>query len=88
MAHNEAFDMIRNQQTSDAMPIHCDPAQWHQAMGLARQSCARIFRDGGKPSDALLAFNIATVQPKTLDWSKAVGLIAETLCASPMQRAA
>ena len=35
---------------------HINPMQWHQAVGFARQSCARIFRDGGKPQDALSAF--------------------------------
>ena len=80
--------MTRNHPNSDTSPAHCDPAQWHQAMGLARQACARIFRDGGCPTDAIGAFGIAAAQPKSIDWSKAVGLIAETLCSAPLRRAA
>ena len=37
---------------------HVNPLQWHQAVGVARQSCARFFRDGGAPADALLAFGL------------------------------
>ena len=67
---------------------HIDPAQWNQAIGVARQSCARIFRDGGSPTDALRAFGLAATVSGKSDWSKTVGLIAESLCASPMRRAA
>ena len=73
---------------ADQPDAHRDPAQWHQAIGLARQACARIFRDGGNAADALRAFNLPVAEPKSMDWSKAVGLIAETLCAAPMRRAA
>ena len=38
---------------------HVNPLQWHQAVGVARQSCARFFRDGGAPADALLAFGLS-----------------------------
>ena len=62
-----------------------DTAQWHQAIGVARQACARIFRDGGRPIDAVQTFGL-NAEPG--DWSKAVILIAETLCASPLRRAA
>jgi hypothetical protein len=80
--------MIRAHQITDAVPANCDPALWDQSMGLARQACARIFRDGGSPSDALRTFAITTTQPNSLDWSKAVSLIAETLSVTPMRRAA
>ncbi len=40
-------------------PHHVNPLQWHQAVGVARQSCARFFRDGGTPADALGAFGVA-----------------------------
>ena len=80
--------MTRIHQSPDTVPENCDPAQWHQAIGLARQACARIFRDGGSPADALRAFQMPVAQQKSLDWSKAVTLIAETLCAAPMRRAA
>jgi hypothetical protein len=49
-------------------PDHINPFQWHQAMGVARQACARIFRDGGRPADALAAFGLKDAVSK--DWSK------------------
>ncbi len=68
---------------------HINPMQWHQAQGVARQSCARFFRDGGTPADAVRAFGIATPEDG-LDWVKAVEHIAEVLCAkaAPVRRAA
>lgn len=69
-------------------PSRFDPAQWHQAIGLARQSCARIFRDGGTPTDALRAFGITASSAKTTDWSSTVDRIAETLCTPALRRAA
>ena len=68
-----------------------NPVQWNQAQGLSRQSCARIFRDGGSPADALKAFGLAATAPDKMDWSKAVDLIAEQLCMTThrtMRRAA
>lgn len=60
---------------------HINPLQWHQALGLARQSCARIFRDGGTPDEALAAFGLArTSAGRSADWSKVVEMIAESLC--------
>jgi len=66
---------------------HINPLQWHQALGVARASCARIFRDGGAPADALHAFGLTT-DHATQDWSRTVEAIAESLCATPMKRAA
>ena len=56
-------------------PGHVNPLQWHQAVGVARQSCARFFRDGGTPQEALAAFglNLATAEP--VSWEKAVDQI-------------
>lgn len=68
-------------------PDHINPLQWHQALGVARQSCARFFRDGGTPADALGAFGIKS-QAVGQDWSQAVERIAEVLCAAPQRRAA
>jgi hypothetical protein len=69
-------------------PHYVNPLQWHQAVGVARQSCARFFRDGGSPEDALKAFGVATDARTTPDWGKAVDAIAEVLCAQPAKRAA
>jgi hypothetical protein len=68
-------------------PGHVNPLQWHQAVGVARQSCARFFRDGGNPADALKAFGLAH-ETASSDWGKAVESIAEVLCATPARRAA
>jgi hypothetical protein len=64
------------------LPTNINPVQWNQAQGLARQSCARIFRDGGSPADALLAFGIGGDKLVAIDWSKAVDTIAQQLCQS------
>ncbi len=68
-------------------PKHINPVQWHQAMGYARQACARVFRDGGNPADALRAFGISH-GPDGQEWDKAVEAIAQSLCAQPLARAA
>ena len=69
-------------------PEHINPMQWNQAIGVARQGCARIFRDGGMPKDALTAFGIGG-EDTSLDWSRAVDMIARSLCTHPaMKRAA
>jgi len=69
-------------------PAHINPLQWHQAVGYARQACARVYRDGGSAADALDAFGVAPETLPTRDWSKVVDLIAERLCAAPQRRAA
>jgi hypothetical protein len=69
-------------------PEHINPLQWHQAIGFARQACARIFRDGGTPADALAAFRVTSSAGASADWSKAVEVIAETFCREPVRRAA
>ena len=67
-------------------PHHINPAQWQQAMGYARQACARIFRDGGSPIEACRAFGVSG-EPAT-DWSIAVDRIALVLCAPTLRKAA
>jgi hypothetical protein len=69
-------------------PHHINPLQWHQATGIARQSCARFFRDGGSPADALRAFGVEPDTVPPADWSKAVEAIAHVLCSAPEQYAA
>jgi hypothetical protein len=77
---------INSKITRDAGPEHINPLQWHQSLGYARQACARIFRDGGTPEDAIRAFGLKSAD--ATDWSKAVEVIAEHLSAAPMRRAA
>ena len=69
-------------------PQHVNPLQWHQAVGVARQSCARFFRDGGTPADALSAFGVPVDARLASDWGKAVDAIAEVLCAPAAKHAA
>ncbi|MDX2307969.1 MAG: hypothetical protein NW216_07015 [Hyphomicrobium sp.] len=69
-------------------PDHVNPLMWQQAQGVARQSCARFFRDGGSPTDAMRAFGLAIASEDDADWSRAVDRIAASLCASPQRRAA
>lgn len=71
--------------STTSKPSHVNPAHWHQSVGYARAACARIFRDGGTPADAMLAFGI---EGTAADWSKAVERIAEVLCAAPARQAA
>ena len=64
---------------------HINSVQWEQAVGYARQACARIFRDGGSPRAALTAFGLSA---EAADWSTAVERIALVLCAAPRRKAA
>ena len=41
-----------------SVPEYLSPIQWQQAIAVSRQECARIFRDGGTPGDALVAFGL------------------------------
>jgi len=68
-------------------PRHINPVQWQQSIGVARQACARFFRDGGSPADALAAFGMGGSEPAA-DWSVAVERIALALCAPALRRAA
>ncbi|MET0432327.1 MAG: hypothetical protein ABWZ86_07600 [Hyphomicrobium sp.] len=55
-------------------------------MAVSREQCARIFRDGGAPGDALVAFGLRS--EKGANWERVVDLIAAELCAHPVKRAA
>jgi hypothetical protein len=68
------------------LPRHVNSQQWQQAMGYARQACARIFRDGGTAAEACRAFG-AECSPGA-DWSVAVDRIAMRLCAPALRKAA
>jgi hypothetical protein len=84
MARITSFEVITNSCPDTVWPER-DPAQWHQAIGVARQACARIFRDGGSAADAVKAFGL---EATSADWSRAVTLIAESLCSARVKRAA
>ena len=61
-------------------PAHINPLQWNEGVAHARQACARVFRNGGSPQDALVAFGLGNDCAGTGDWSKAVDKIAQSLC--------
>jgi hypothetical protein len=69
-------------------PAHLNPIQWHQALSVSRQTCARVFRDGGTPEEAIAALGLKADADGKLSWEKAVDLIAAEICAHPMARAA
>lgn len=69
-------------------PHNIHPLQWAEAVTVARQSCASIFRDGGTPNDALVAFGLGRNRTVPPDWSRAVEVIAEKLCQRPDKLAA
>ncbi len=87
MTRTPSFEVITNSAPVEIAPaMERDPAQWHQAVGIARQACARIFRDGGTAADAIRIFDLPATA--NVDWSRAVTLIAESMCRTPMRRAA
>jgi hypothetical protein len=67
------------------MNRYVDPIAWHQSQGYARQACARVFRDGGSPADALKAFGLTA--ETDCGWSKTVEIIAQRLCGEAQQLA-
>jgi hypothetical protein len=69
-----------------SIPDYLSPMQWHQAVAVSRQECARIFRDGGKPQDALVAFGLKA--DATASWERVVDQIAGEICMHPIMRAA
>ncbi len=76
---------------SPSVPSHLNPMQWHQALAVSRQTCARVFRDGGTPVEALASFGLAGFSSgvsQDVNWDKAVDMIAEQMCAHPMPKAA
>jgi hypothetical protein len=80
--------MIRQLFPAQPAPPHVNALQWHHAQSIARQTCARVFRDGGQPADALQAFDVKLTETHRLGWSRAVELITEALCQMPLQQAA
>ena len=61
--------------------MNINPIEWSEAVGLARQAAARIFREGGSPEASLASFGLKTPSGGRLDWDRAIDLIAADLCA-------
>ena len=68
-------------------PNNVNPVQWQQSVGYARSVCARVFRDGGQPADALAAFGLDATQTSA-DWSVVVDRIATQISKAPARKAA
>ncbi len=68
-------------------PAQQFPAQWQQNVGLARQACARVFRDGGTPAEALRVFGLSDADAPR-DWAVVVDRIAASLGAQSLGRKA
>ena len=86
MFNSSKILMMSSRAVREAAPAHINPVQWNQSLGYARQACARIFRDGGSPADAVRAFGFDA--ENVADWSRAVELVAESLTRAPARRAA
>jgi hypothetical protein len=84
----DEHSMIRQLFPPQPSPAHVNSLQWHHAQSIARQACARVFRDGGQPADALQEFNVKLTETKNLGWGRAVELITESLCQLPLKMAA
>ena len=69
-----------------SVPSYCNPMQWHQAQAMSREECARVFRDGGTPADAIATFGMKPEDSAT--WEKAVDQIANELLVRTLPRAA
>ena len=80
--------MVRQLFPTLPSPAHINALQWHHAQGIARQTCARVFRDGGLPEDALQTLGLKSDAMQKLGWSRAVALITESLCQLPLKLAA
>jgi hypothetical protein len=67
-------------------PRHVHPIRWRQVMDVSREACARFFRDGRSPADAVRACGLPPSGAAT--WAHAVNVIAELHCAPTTSRAA
>ncbi|MEZ5817851.1 MAG: hypothetical protein R3D44_12290 [Hyphomicrobiaceae bacterium] len=72
------FEPASIRQSDDESPAHVNPILWQQSLGLARQISARVFRDGGRPVDALVAVGLAP-PADGMTWDKVVDAIAAEL---------
>lgn len=80
------FRVVESQPVRQPNTANINPIEWHQSQGLARQACARIFRDGGSPADALRTFGLA--DDDRADWSRAVERIALAIARPGARKAA
>jgi hypothetical protein len=63
-------------------PANINPVQWSQAVGLARQAAARVYRNGGSARDAAGSLGVKLAKETDLCWDRAVEMMAERVCGS------
>jgi hypothetical protein len=63
-------------------PANINPVQWSQAVGLARQAAARVYRNGGSAREAAESFGIRLADVPDLSWDRAIEMMAERVCGS------
>lgn len=64
---------------------HINPVLWEQSLGYARAHCARLFRDGGTPTDALKALGLSA-DGAPQDWAIVIDRIAVALAEPSVPR--
>ena len=60
-------------------PQRVHPLRWRQSVDVSREVCARFFRDGRSPADAVRSCGLALSEAAT--WAQAVNVLAELHCA-------
>lgn len=63
-------------------PANINPVQWCQAIGLARQAAARVYRNGGSAREAAESFGVKLTKDQDLSWDRAIEVMAERACGS------
>lgn len=61
-------------------PANINPVQWSQAVGLARQAAARVYRNGGSAREAALSMGVRIEADAEVTWDRAVEMMAERVC--------
>lgn len=63
-------------------PANINPVQWSQAVGLARQAAARVYREGGSAREAAESFGVKVGKAQDFSWDRAIEMMAERVCGS------
>jgi hypothetical protein len=63
-------------------PANINPVQWSQAVGLARQAAARVYRNGGSAREAAESFGVRLENAPETSWDRAIEMMAERVCGS------
>jgi hypothetical protein len=63
-------------------PANINPVQWSQAVGLARQAAARVYRNGGSAREAAESMGVRIDTDVEVTWDRAVLMMAERVCSA------